>query len=172
MIRIIAATTALLVTSVVQAQIFKCVGYDGSISFSQTPCPATQGDASWAGNTIPTPEDGPVESSDEIVNRNLRAASIIGNEEQKAQIAAKRKAAEQEEADRAALELASQPQRVRTICNDLGTSTFCRSSDGSKSVTNRIGNASFTRTKDADGNVTRTTKQRLGNTAIINTTEE
>lgn len=152
------------------AQIFKCVSVDGSVAFSQTPCPDPSGNSSYIGESVRTPVDGPAESSAEIVRRNLQAADIMSNGDRKRQLAAEK--AERESAAAAAALAAQQekPQRVRTSCSSFGATELCRSSDGSKWKTQHNGNYSHTRGVDANGEEFRSNSSKVGGTTFTNTT--
>lgn len=165
-------SSAFLCSPAAMSQIFKCVGHDGGVSFSQAPCPSNQGDASWVGSSTPTPADGPLESSDEIVRRNQRAADIISNADLRREAEMRR--AEKQRAEEQALAEANarenqRPKRIRSVCNSIGNTELCRGSDGSRWTTTRNGNYSSTRGRNADGNRFRSSGTTVGGTTFENT---
>lgn len=149
----------------VNAQIFKCVTSDGSIQFSQVPCPTDIGDSVYYGTAVKTPEGTTAPSSDEVIQRNLRAAQIIkgDNQPQPPRLTivpdstVGKKADRERQARREARNAAGGEKRVRVHCNSLGNASFCRDSEGGKHVSNSIGNTTFTKSTDKDGNITKTT---------------
>ncbi|MCJ1887453.1 DUF4124 domain-containing protein [Pseudomonas sp. LA21] len=133
------------------ADVYKCVGKDGKVSFASVPCPVDEGQASWQGSTVPTPADGPVTSSDEVVQRNLRAAAImqqgrpasettvtvVGDHSKDWTPEAKRQAAKQARAEqRAAMRASGEtPKRIVQTCNGTGSAVYCYDNAGGRSTT-------------------------------------
>jgi len=149
----------------VNAQIFKCVTSDGRTQFSQVPCPADIGDSVYYGTTVKTPEGTAAPSSDEVIQRNLRAAQIMKGDSQPQSPrltivpdnTVGTKADRERQARREARNAAGGEKRVRVHCNSLGNTSFCRDSEGGKHVSDTLGNTTFTRSTDKDGNVTKVT---------------
>ena len=119
-------------------QIFKCVNSDGSVVFSHVSCVAPDGDTEAV--TLKINKVGTLASPEQI----YRDAEVSQ--------AGSRKLAEGAAA--AAEDLSSKrPARVVERCSQIGTTTFCRDSEGNKTVTNRIGNTEFEKKTGADGTV-------------------
>jgi hypothetical protein len=146
------------------AQIFKCVTSDGSTQFSQTPCPADIGNSIYYGTAIKTPEGADAPNSDEVIQRNLRAAQIMKGDNSPSQSpqltivpdsTTGRQADRERQARREARNAAGGEKRVRVNCNSMGNASFCRDSEGGRHVSNTLGNTTFTKSTDKDGNVTR-----------------
>ena len=149
----------------VNAQIFKCVTSDGRTQFSQVPCPADIGNSVYYGTTVKTPEGTAAPSSDEVIQRNLKAAQIMKGESQPQSprltivpdSTVGKKADREFRAMREARKSAGNEKRLRVHCNSVGNSTYCRDSEGGRHVSNTVGNTTFTRSVDRDGNATRST---------------
>lgn len=145
------AILMVLSTESALADVYKCVGKDGKVSFASVPCPVDEGQASWQGSTVPTPADGPVTTSDEVVQRNLRAAEImqqgrpvgettvtvVGDHSKDWTPEAKRQAAKEARAQqRAAMRAAGiTPKRVVQTCNGTSSAVHCYDNAGGRSTT-------------------------------------
>lgn len=149
----------------VNAQIFKCVTSDGRTQFSQVPCPPDAGNSVYYGTAVKTPEGADAPSSDEVIQRNLRAAQIMrgDNQPKSPQLTivpdntVGKKADRERQARREARNAAGGEKRIRVHCNSLGNTSFCRDSEGGRHVSDSIGNTTFTKSTDKDGNTTRIT---------------
>lgn len=150
---------AMAFSALANAQIFKCVGADGAVTFSQVPCPPGGGESQYLGEAQRTTQ---TESSIDVVERNLRAAEIMrGNSEAGTGSGTKVTVVkdsgrsptigeivrERMERQRINAEngIPEQPRtRIRTNCITSGDYTNCYGSDGSRSTTVRSGNTSTT----------------------------
>ncbi|MDH1341851.1 DUF4124 domain-containing protein [Ectopseudomonas oleovorans] len=153
---------AVMFASVANAQIFKCVGPDGAIAFSQVPCPPGGGESQYLGEVQRTVEP---ESSSSVVERNLRAAEIMrGNSAQSGggagtkvtvvkdssrqlttdEIIRERLERKRINAENGIQEPEPSRKRVVTNCLSNGDYTNCFGSDGSRSTTIRNGRTSTT----------------------------
>ncbi|CAE6949325.1 conserved protein of unknown function [Ectopseudomonas oleovorans] len=151
---------AVMFASVANAQIFKCVGPDGAIAFSQVPCPPGGGESQYLGEVQRTVEP---ESSASVIERNLRAAEIMrGNNSQSGtgtkvtvvkdssksptigEIVRERMEQKRIRAENGIPEPEPSRKRVVTNCLTNGAYTNCFGSDGSRSTTIQNGNTSTT----------------------------
>ncbi len=146
------AALAIVFSASANAQIFKCVAPDGSVAFSQVPCVAA-GESQYLGEVQRTTQP---ESSQDVVQRNLRAAEIMqgGSGSQGAggpKVTVVRDSSKSPTIGEIMRDRAANPsiqsapkQTVRTHCTDSGKFTYCYGSDGSRSTTLRSGNNTFT----------------------------
>ena len=159
---------ALLSPAAAHAQIFKCVGNDGTTSFSSVPCPTDQGTSQYLGET----QKGQAESSSEVTARNLRAAEIM--REGRASTATgggltiipdntKGRVADREREARRKAREASGEVRIRTNCFNYGQVKDCYDSQGGKYRTINNGGYSHTYGTDGAGNKVRVNTDPNGN---------
>ncbi len=141
----------LLVTSLIfssyaaQAQqVFKCITPDGKVTFSNVTCQDPEGKSESV--SIKINQVGSMATPEQINSYN--------NERN---IAASEKTKKINETQNPTT-LKEKNTVVRESCNTIGTSTFCRNSEGERKVTNKIGNTEFIREVDAEGNIKKTTK--------------
>lgn len=126
-------------------QIFKCVNPDGTAVFANVPCTNPEGKA--APLSLKINQVGSL-ATPEMIDRY--------SAESQANSAAERTKNPQENQP-AAPQKNETRKRVVERCNTIGASTFCKDSEGNKTVTNRMGNTEFKRETDAEGNVKRKT---------------
>lgn len=125
-------------------QIFKCVNPDGTTVFANVPC--TQSEGKTEALTLKINQVGSLATPDMIdrysTGNEVKSATEITNHQESLPPSTKKNLP---------------PKTVVERCNTIGTSTFCKDSDGNKTVTNRMGNTEFKRETDAEGNVKRKT---------------
>lgn len=157
MIRIMCITCVLVFSASANAQIFKCKKPDGSIEFSEIPCRGGVGEAElalkhqWQAADIATQEEA---RNADLANRvSTEIMSAPRNPSQPVRVTvvkdSGRKKTLQELYEEKARSSSNreQPKAVRTICNSFGSTTACRSSDGTRSTTSSVGKTSYTTTR-------------------------
>ncbi|MGQ7959061.1 hypothetical protein ACUTAF_15345 [Pseudomonas sp. SP16.1] len=125
-------------------QIFKCVNLDGTTMFANVPCTKPEGKAEAL--TLKINQVGSLATPDMIDRYNAENQANSTTEKTTPQ-----------ENQFAAPQKNESRKTVVERCNTIGTSTFCKDSEGNKTVTNRMGNTEFIKETDADGNVKRKT---------------
>jgi len=124
-------------------QVFKCINPDGRVVFSNVTCADPEGTSEAL--TLKINKVGSMATQEQINNYNSQQIAPAEISKNKSETQYSTPAKEERKV-------------VRENCNTVGTSTFCRNSEGDKKVTNRIGNTEFIKEVDSEGNVTKTTR--------------
>ncbi|MBH3339387.1 DUF4124 domain-containing protein [Pseudomonas mendocina] len=161
---------ALLSSATAHAQIFKCTGNDGSVSFSSVPCPTDQGASQYLGEA----QKGQAESSSDVTASNLRAAEIMREGRTSTAPSAgggltiipdntKGRFADREREARRKAREGSGEVRIRTNCFNYGQVKDCYDSEGGRYRTINNGGYSHTYGRDGAGNRVRINSDPNGN---------